>query len=446
MPKWSLKRSKSSAKTSAETNNAPEPLELAQESLRTLLHDNRIPKAIRESLADDYQQVEQMLEKMEHGHLHIAVFGRVSVGKSALLNALLGETRFGVSALHGETTQAHFAGWQQFQSDGVFLIDTPGINEISGEDRERLAHEVAGRSDLVLFVVDGDLTESELVALRTLAHENRPILLIFNKIDRYTQKERSLILEHLQQRTEELLPNNHILTASALPSERLYIHVDEEGNETETYKTPDSDVSQLRDYLWQLLEREGHTLSALNASLFAGKLSDQVAARIIAAKQNIAERVVRSYCVTKGVAVALNPIPIADIVAASAVDATMVVHLARIYGMQIKRDEAGQLVKTIGAQMALLIATVWGVNLISSALKAGSAGLSTLLTASAQGAVAYYSTFIVGQAAEQYFSQGKSWGESGPKQVVKTILKNLSQESILKQARGDIVRHLKTQA
>ena len=50
-----------------------------------------MPAAVRESLAEDYAQVQAMLDKLEHGHIHIAVFGRVSVGKSATLNALLGE-------------------------------------------------------------------------------------------------------------------------------------------------------------------------------------------------------------------------------------------------------------------------------------------------------------------------------------------------------------------
>ena len=78
-------------------------LALARESLRELLDDERVPGEVRASLGEDYQQVESMLAKLEHGHIHIAVFGRVSVGKSALVNALLGEQRFATSPLHGET-------------------------------------------------------------------------------------------------------------------------------------------------------------------------------------------------------------------------------------------------------------------------------------------------------------------------------------------------------
>ena len=137
-------------------------LALARESLRELLDDQRVPPPVRAALAEEYQQLQVLLEKIEHGHIHIAVFGRVSVGKSALLNALLGETRFSTSPLHGETTRAAHARWQEYDAGGVFLIDTPGINEVSGETREQLAHDVASRSDLVMFVVDGDITDTEL--------------------------------------------------------------------------------------------------------------------------------------------------------------------------------------------------------------------------------------------------------------------------------------------
>ena len=103
---------------------------------------------MRTSLQDDYHQIEAMLDRLEHGHLHIAAFGRVSVGKSATLNALLGEERFTTSPLHGETRETQMGQWQEWRTGGVYLVDTPGINEVDGVERERMAREVASRADL----------------------------------------------------------------------------------------------------------------------------------------------------------------------------------------------------------------------------------------------------------------------------------------------------------
>jgi uncharacterized protein (DUF697 family) len=142
--------------------------------------------------------------------------------------------------------------------------------------------------------------------------------------------------------------------------------------------------------------------------------------------------------------VAFNPLPIADLLAAAALDVGMVIHLSKLYGLPLSRSEAGDLVKTIATQLALLMGTVWAVNFVSSALKLGTGGLSTVLTGTAQGAVAYYSTYVVGQAAEEFLAHGKSWGEAGPKQVIRNILDSIDRDSILAQARADIAARLRS--
>jgi len=419
-------------------------LDLARESLRELVQDQRIPPEVRASLVEDYRQVEAMLEKLEQGHIHIAVFGRVSVGKSALLNALLGEERFSTSPLHGETKASAMGRWEEYHTGGVYLVDTPGLNEVRGDERERLAHEVAACSDLVLFVVDGDLTETEIRALRILVGDQRPIVLVFNKIDRYTKDERDQILASLRLHTQGYIEPGNIVRISARPAEHPIILVDTDGRETETLRRSKPDMAALKQRLWELLEAEGETLAALNASLFAGNLSDKVGKRILEVKRGLGARLIRTYCITKGVSVALNPIPVVDLLAAAAVDAGMVVHLSRLYGLALSKAEAGTLVKTIATQMALLMGTVWGINLLSSALKLGTGGLSTLVTGTVQGAVAYYATYVVGQAAEVYLAHGKSWGEAGPKLVIRDILDGIDRDSILAQAKSDIVGRLKS--
>lgn len=434
----------SPATTPAPANRGEGHLGLARESLRELLDDTRVPEAVRAALAEDYAQVETMLDKLEQGHIHIAAFGRVSVGKSATLNALLGEERFRTSPLHGETRAAALGRWDAYQSGGVFLVDTPGLNEVEGEARERLAQEVAARSDLVLFILDGDITESERTALRLLTADRRPVIVVLNKMDRYTREEQALLRASIVRHTAGTLEDKNIVGISARPAQRLVIRVDDQGKETETWQQPEPDVAALRNRLWAVLEAEGKTLAALNASLFASRLSDQVGQRILEAKRRLGGQLIRHYSVAKGVAVALNPIPVADLLAAASVDLGLVVHLSKLYGLPLNRSEAGGLIKTIVTQMTLLMGTVWAVHLVSSALKLGTGGLSALVTGTAQGAVAYYSTYVVGQAAEVYLAGGRSWGVGGPKQVIRDILDGIDRDSILSQAREDIARRLRS--
>ena len=66
------------------------------------------------------------------------------------------------------------------------------------------------------------------------------------------------------------------------------------------------------------------------------------------------------------------------------------------------------------------------------------------MTAAAQGAIAYYSTLVIGKVAETYFAQGKSWGDAGPKFVVQEILDSLDRDSVVSEANDEIMEYLKS--
>jgi len=203
-------------------------------------------------------------------------------------------------------------------------------------------------------------------------------------------------------------------------------------------------MAALKDRIWEILEAEGKTLAALNASLFAGDLGDKVGQRVLAIRRDFGERIIDNYCLVKGLAVAVNPVPLADLAAAVTVDVTMIIHLSSVYGLPMNRSQSGALIRTIMGQTMLLMGATWLVHLVSSLLKAGSGGLSTVVTAGAQGAVAYYTTYVVGRSAEQYLAAGCSWGEGGPKQVVRNILNSLDRDSLLAKARKDILTRIRT--
>lgn len=415
----------------------------AAASLRALLDDGSIPTAIRSGLASDFARLESMLAKLERGEVHIAVFGRVSVGKSALANALLGSDAFAVGVLHGTTREAGQRSWREVAGNGVHLIDTPGIDELDGQAREQLAFEVAGVADLVVFVVDGDMTQRERDALATLARTHRPLLLALNKVDRYGEEECASLLVRLRERARGMVQEEDVVAISAEPAPLKRVHVDAGGNERTQMIERMPEIETLRARLTAILEREGRTLAALNAGLFAGRVADQVGARIAQARQELAGKVIRQYCIAKAIAVALNPIPVADLLAAGALDAALVMHLGRVYGLPLTKTEAGNLIAVICAQLAALMGAIWGVHLVASALKGMSAGLSTLVTAGAQGALAWYATELVGRAAEKYLIAGKSWGELGPKRVVADIVASLDRDSILREARSEILARLR---
>ena len=75
----------------------------AHRNIRDLVEDSSIPASVRDELAEEFEEVDAISRKLREREIHIAAFGRVGVGKSSLLNALLGRTAFRASPLHGET-------------------------------------------------------------------------------------------------------------------------------------------------------------------------------------------------------------------------------------------------------------------------------------------------------------------------------------------------------
>lgn len=412
------------------------------DSLRHLLEDPKIPATVRAQLTSEYNQLRQLIAKLEKSAVHIVAFGKVSTGKSSLLNALSGEQHFKVSALHGETKHSHHLDWPSFQQQSVVLIDTPGTDEYEGQEREAMARQAATMADVLLFVLDGDVSASEQQQLQAISNPHRVVIVVLNKADLYQADE----LARLQASIAEKLAGLYsaLVTVSARPRPVTVIKEMADGQEQTSAQQPPPDVTALKDSIWQLLEKEGKTLTALNAGLFAGRISDTIAERMLQVRSQAAQKIIRTYCIAKGVGVAFNPIPVADLLVAASLDVAMVRQLSKLYGLPLSKADAARLTATIMAQLAVLMGAVWGVNLLSSALKTVSVGLSTTLTAGAQGTLAYYATYLVGQIAGRYFVQGYSWGTGGPKKVARSILDNLDRDSVLLEARAHIMSLLKS--
>src|SRR4029079_4339356 len=98
----------------------------------------------------------------------------------------------------------------------VVLVDTPGLNEVDGANRAEMAHAAASRADLVLFVVDSDINDTEYRALVELSSSNKPLLLILNKADLYSRDQLDDLLGVFRgPRLAGIVSPEHIVTAQA---------------------------------------------------------------------------------------------------------------------------------------------------------------------------------------------------------------------------------------
>lgn len=438
----------------------PDVVAQARESLEETLRGLKLTPEEERALSEELRQLRDLTRKLDETTVEIAAFGMVSRGKSSVLNALLGQEVFKTGTTHGTTVIKSSQRWEQVAAerpglDGakLILVDTPGIDEVGGEARETMAREVARHADLILFVVSSDLQRVELEALSQLRDCQKPIIVVFNQIDRYPDADRDQIYAKIKdERVRDLVrPDDVVMTAARPDPYRIKIQLPDGTTRTQ-WERPAPLIEPLKSRILDVLEREGKALVALNTLLTAGDLHEGIVAHKLRIREAAANRLIWNFCLAKGAAVALNPVPVADMAGGLAVDVGMVVALSKVYGIPLTRRTAASLVRdmtlALGAMGAVEIVTRLAAGGVKSAL-AGltvlSGGLAIPLTALGYGAIglalggtAATTSYVLGHAAKVYLKQGCQWGPRGIKTVVHLILTQAQSDSVIDRLRDDL--------
>lgn len=402
-------------------------------------------------LKKELAELESMSQKLIAGRIDIVLFGEIDTGKSALINALVGAEVAQVDVRGGWTKDIWSAPWKAcgycvpgLEQSQVVLVDTPGINEVQGADRAMMARDAADRADLILFVTDSDLNQLEFTALAELATSNKPIILVFNKIDNYTREQRARLRDVFRdERLKGILSSDDIIETAANPLPREYVIESADGSVRSEYRQLSPDVEALKVRIVEVLERDGKALLALNAAMYAADKSDRIAALKIRLRDDRATKLIWSSAAFKAIVVSLTPIPAADVIAGSTVDVSMVVALAAVYGISLSRVHAKQLVQAILEAAGWMVLTETLTHLAAGLFKGLTLGKGTVLVALPQGAAAGYGSYIVGQAAKYYFEHGASWGSEAPKSVVTRILDMTDKQSVVKRLQEEIKKRMR---
>ncbi|TVQ48108.1 MAG: DUF697 domain-containing protein [Gloeocapsa sp. DLM2.Bin57] len=399
-------------------------------------HWNYPPDAeLQAAVRKDLQVLQSSLDKLEQTVIKIATFGLVSRGKSAVVNALVGQKILATGPIHGVTQWPKSVRWSPPSGKvQMELIDTPGLDEISGEIRAQMAKTVALEADLILFVVAGDITRTEYAALCELRQAQKPLILVFNKIDLYPEQDQQTIIAQLQALGGISLEAIALVAAEPQPVPVKVKWTD--GTITQEWETPPPQINQLREKILDILNREGRSLLALNALSQAKIAATNIATKTITLRQEQAETIIWNYAKYKALVVAINPLPILDILVGSLTDLFLIRSLARLYGLPITNYQAGKLLKTILTSTGGLLL---GETVTSTILGMGKITIwnnptdFTIYsgTALTQGAIALYGSYIIGKSTQVYLKQGCTWGPFGPSTIIQEILTQIEPDSII---------------
>lgn len=400
--------------------------------------------------------------------LRIAVFGLVSRGKSAVINALIGEAVLPTGPLHGVTRWPRSVYWQPAidavhdadELPQIELIDTPGLDEVEGEARGSMAQEVAHQADLILFVVAGDITRTEYEALVALQAAGKPLLLVFNKIDLYPNTDQQAIYQALtalwrssaEQQPNAALAVDEVVMVAAEPAP-MQVRVEwPDGKVTYEWEKVPPQMDGLKQALITIARQDGTALIALNALREADTLETDMARRAIALHKEEAEALIWKFAKYKALAVAINPVAVLDLAGGFITDLVMIRALAKLYGLPITQHEARKLWQAIAKSAGTLLLSEIGTGLLLGTGKGAAAvwsmfdsaaGFSALLSImAAQAGASGYGTYAVGKAAQIYLEQGCTWGPNGVKAVMQDILSQIDSESVVSRLRQELEAQL----
>jgi GTP-binding protein Era len=132
---------------------------------------------------------------------YVAIIGRPNVGKSTLINRVLGQ-KLCITSRRPQTTRHRILGIKTTEDSQLIYVDTPGLHIDDKRAMNKYMNRAAASSidhvDVILFVVDGMnwTEEDEQVLQRLKANAEAPVILVINKMDKLADKE--VMLPHIE--------------------------------------------------------------------------------------------------------------------------------------------------------------------------------------------------------------------------------------------------------
>ena len=392
----------------------------------------------RAKFEDILNKLDFQIKKLEKKELQVSVYGRVGVGKSSLLNALIGKQIFPTDILNGNTKTIKSYRWEKrFKSlSKVELIDSPGIDEVNNQSKEEINFHYLLNSDLILFVIDSDITRIDLNSIEELLKHNKPILLVLNRCDQWNTKEAKLILSSIHKKLSFYKQRIKIALVSSSPREAK---IKPNGTIRSEQKMPKVDT--LKSELKDIIDQSGDLFLCINSLRIADQVYKIIKENRLLKKKEEAQTLIGKYSALKASGVAINPFLMIDLMTGLAFDSALVIQLSKLYGLELGGPSARQLVKKLSLQNSLLGGAQIGIQITLNILKQIltlaaplSGGLSLAPAAPiaiVQAALAIHTTKLIGRLAAYKFLMGTNRNDGRPRLMLNYLLKKNSDLRIM---------------
>ncbi len=278
-------------------------------------------------------ELRELASRQQAGSVHLCFFGEISTGKSSLIKALVPEADVVIDAAGGSTMDIRHYRWRDDVGLQILLTDVPGTGGLE-EGLDKLAEEEARRSQVVIFVCEGDLTRAEKQAVKRLLALEKPLVLVMNKSDRYDAAEQAALMQRLLDHLSDLggeIAKGRVVAVSAGGQLDL-IEKKADGTEDTVRRERPADIGVLVVAINRLLEEDSSTLDARRDRAVFQLTAEKLAAAEQKYRQQRSEQIVRNST-RKAVVGALAAVsPGTDVIIQGYIGTTMTQSLCKLYG------------------------------------------------------------------------------------------------------------------
>ncbi|WP_174783590.1 DUF697 domain-containing protein [Dolichospermum sp. UHCC 0259] len=349
--------------------------------------------------------------ELNRKEIAVTVTGGKSVGKSTVIEVLKTAPTLSEMSLH--------------------FAETAPLFSVAGENSDVVTLSEIQKSDFVLFLTNGDLTDSEFQVLQQLKAAKQPSLLVFNKQDQYQPDERATVLQSLKQR----MGANIVATAASPVPVKVRKH-QEDGSFQEWMEQPTPDIQQLTQQLMEIVRQQGEQLVCNTTNRQVLLLKAEAKNCLNGVRREQATPFIEQYQWIAAAAAFANPVPALDILATAAITAQMVIDLGNIYQQKISLEQAQQVAGTMGSLMLKLGLVELSTRAVTGILKTNVA--TFVAGGMVEGVSAAYLTRVAGLSLVEYFEQQEIALESGSalnldklRQVLQTVFQQNQKMAVL---------------
>ena len=258
-------------------------------------------------------------------------------------------------------------------------------------------------ADLVLYLINGDLSDSEWQILQQFDRMHQRVILLLNKQDRLPAETREEILLSLKQRLKETIPTHHILAIAAAPEPLKVRQHQSNGEIKEWTEIQTVVIAALDNHLRQIIEQEKSELVLGTIWRQVLELAKETKQLLNQSRRKKALPVIEQYQWIAAAATFANPLAALDLVLAAATNVQMLVDLGAIYQQKMSLEQAKTAMTTLGKMMVQLGMVEVTTQALGTILKGNA--ITYIAGGTVQGIGAAYLTRLAGLSLVEYFQE-----------------------------------------